>query len=418
MTDEKKLTPSFTTADVDYDRTIPFSKLNPAKLNHESLDRIEQNNLAGCYLEGHGVAENPDLAFKLFELAASKGLAIAQLNLARCYDRGIKIQENAKEAAKYYRLAADQGDPAAQNNLGLCYALGRGVEQNLEKAVHYYQLSARQGLVIAQLNLADCYNLGNGIQQNDQQAAKYFRLAADQGNHQAQKLLKELSTSASGLTKNPKEAARWYRLAAKKEKDLKTARYFQAQYVDIYHSKRGRADQKEVRLVAIDVIQKLEKTPLEDFKKWLIDVAHCYQLSYEEHSKNLTFTTGKERADKLIAKLRLPAEEKGYKTIHEILADKAFFGRTGGERYFSLQSIVCREMIDKFSPHHSGLEMPSAKEFIAWVAKQLSLSAALQSSKYSSQIPFFYEKKDRSLHNLKYDPLDALDELSSGLEMP
>ena len=62
----------------------------------------------------------PFKAFTLFRKAAEQGLAAAQNNLAICYYNGDGCADDFDEAVRYYQLAAEQGLLSAMTNLGEC----------------------------------------------------------------------------------------------------------------------------------------------------------------------------------------------------------------------------------------------------------------------------------------------------------
>lgn len=55
------------------------------------------------------------------EKAAQRGHATAQCNLAYCYEQGIGVAEDKTKAVEWYARAAEQEHPRAMCNLGLCY---------------------------------------------------------------------------------------------------------------------------------------------------------------------------------------------------------------------------------------------------------------------------------------------------------
>jgi len=96
-------------------------------------------------------------AFKHFQRAAQKGVAMSQYNVAYCYFTGDAIQRNKEEAVKWFKLAAEQGYTVAEYKLGSCYEIGSGIDINLEEAKKYYQRAATKGheAAIAALDLLE-----------------------------------------------------------------------------------------------------------------------------------------------------------------------------------------------------------------------------------------------------------------------
>ena len=71
-----------------------------------------------------------DEARHCYELAADKGLAVAQFNLGHLYDNGNCVEQDYDKARYENNLAADQGLDAAHFNLSHLYDIGRCVEQD------------------------------------------------------------------------------------------------------------------------------------------------------------------------------------------------------------------------------------------------------------------------------------------------
>mmetsp|Transcript_42301 Transcript_42301/g.103306 ORF Transcript_42301/g.103306 Transcript_42301/m.103306 type:complete len:573 (-) Transcript_42301:125-1843(-) len=84
---------------------------------------------------------------------ADQGDADAQYNLAVCYDEGKGVAQDLKEAAKWFQKAADQGDGDAQFSLGVCYHEGKGVAKDDAKAIELWTKSAKQDNADAQFIL-------------------------------------------------------------------------------------------------------------------------------------------------------------------------------------------------------------------------------------------------------------------------
>ncbi|HAM72148.1 MAG TPA: hypothetical protein DCM86_10940 [Verrucomicrobiales bacterium] len=108
-----------------------------------------QYRLAVCYLNGQGVAQDPDKATLFLRKAAEQGHAGAQDSLGVRYATGQGVPQNDTEAVKWFRRAAEQGHPVGQFNLGLAYAQGRGVPLDLVEAYSWFCLSAELGDTVA-----------------------------------------------------------------------------------------------------------------------------------------------------------------------------------------------------------------------------------------------------------------------------
>ena len=111
-----------------------------------------QENLAGLYYQGLGVAQDYGEAFKWFRLAAQAGEAPAERMLGVFYQDGYSVAPDSAEAAKWYRSAAEQGDVLAQQRLGYHYLSGLGVSKDYVEGYKWASLAAAQGDEISRKN--------------------------------------------------------------------------------------------------------------------------------------------------------------------------------------------------------------------------------------------------------------------------
>ena len=123
--------------------------------------------LGTMYLNGDGVQQNYDEAFRYLTRAASAGDTLAQNNLGYMYGTGKGVERDYYKAVKWYKEAAMQGDATAQNNMGFMYELGQGVEQDYNKAIEWYQKAAAQGYQLAQQNLERFYEAPSADSKNE-----------------------------------------------------------------------------------------------------------------------------------------------------------------------------------------------------------------------------------------------------------
>lgn len=122
---------------------------NTARIAAERGDREAQYQLALCYLNGNGVAQDIQEAVRWLSCAAEQGLAEAQDGLGVRFSVGDGVAQDDGEALKWFRRAAEQGYAVAQFNLALAYAQGRGAEVNMIEAYAWFCLCAEQGDVAA-----------------------------------------------------------------------------------------------------------------------------------------------------------------------------------------------------------------------------------------------------------------------------
>jgi TPR repeat protein len=137
-------------------------------------------NLANCFFNGEGVAENEFLGIYYLNRAKEFGNkdATASLDtlLANCRAEAEKTEpdsnalkllgnyyslfndeENQKRAFNYMLRAAQLGNLNAINNVGNSYRNGKGVEKDLARAIGLYKVASEKGNTIAIGNLANVY---------------------------------------------------------------------------------------------------------------------------------------------------------------------------------------------------------------------------------------------------------------------
>lgn len=109
--------------------------------NHDA-----QYQIGLMYLEGKGIAENPEDAAYWFRKAAQNGHAASQFEIGYCFANGIGVQPDARIAAEWFWRAAENGDPDAAFYLARMYRDGIGMTADTEKARKYYKIAADHGL--------------------------------------------------------------------------------------------------------------------------------------------------------------------------------------------------------------------------------------------------------------------------------
>lgn len=87
------------------------------------------------------------LAIHHFTKAAEFGNPIAMCELAEYYINGIGVEQNTDEAFRLLNTAAELGHGQAFMVMAECYENGIGVPCNLEYALHYYQQAANDELL-------------------------------------------------------------------------------------------------------------------------------------------------------------------------------------------------------------------------------------------------------------------------------
>ncbi|MFC1674031.1 tetratricopeptide repeat protein [Pseudomonadota bacterium] len=115
------------------------------------------NNIGMMYLNGEYVAQNREVAFKLF-LKASETHAQAKDNLAQCHEKGWGTPQDGDKAIAMYIKAGEQGYILGWHHLAQLYEQGRaGVPADLDKAVEWYIKAAEKSFTKSRRKLV---NLG------------------------------------------------------------------------------------------------------------------------------------------------------------------------------------------------------------------------------------------------------------------
>jgi len=113
------------------------------------------NNIGMMYLNGEYVAQNRDVAFKLF-LKASGDHAQAKDNLGQCYENAWGTDRDIEQAIKSYQLSGDDGYILGWFHLAQLYEKDYPKSpQNIDKAVKWYTKAALKKLTKARIRLAE-----------------------------------------------------------------------------------------------------------------------------------------------------------------------------------------------------------------------------------------------------------------------
>ena len=123
-----------------------------AKCFQKKGDIRGMHNLAVCYAEGKGVAQDYKKAIKLYEKAAKKNYIESQIELADMYIQGQGTKKDFKKAIKWLEKAAKQANVNASSAsdamylIATCYFYGgNGIKKDLVKAKEWMQKSAALG---------------------------------------------------------------------------------------------------------------------------------------------------------------------------------------------------------------------------------------------------------------------------------
>lgn len=97
-----------------------------------------------CYMNGHGVKKNMNLAAEFLLRATELGDAQSMYDIAIMYKEGAGIEQNSEKSLQWLQNAAKNNEPRAQALLGAYYLNGNILEKNPEKASVLLRASALQ----------------------------------------------------------------------------------------------------------------------------------------------------------------------------------------------------------------------------------------------------------------------------------
>lgn len=151
-----------------------------------------QNRMGELYLQGALITKDLEMAYELFQEAASVGYPPALHNLAKLYLHGAKphVQKNIDEAVAILQDIAAVFPPACVE-LGRCFEQGWGLEKNLYTAFRYYQEAAKWDIPVAQYELGRCFLLGIGHKPNRKSGLENLDKAAKNGCQEARVYLEK-----------------------------------------------------------------------------------------------------------------------------------------------------------------------------------------------------------------------------------
>lgn len=145
-----------------------------------SLDELLVNRLTNSSDSNEGAPLAPDV--NAICAAAERGDREGQYQLALCYLNGRGVAQDVQEAVRWLRCSAEQGLPEAQDGLGVRFSVGDGVVQDDLEALKWFRRAAEQGYAVAQFNLALAYAQGRGTEVDLIEAYAWFCLCAEQGD--------------------------------------------------------------------------------------------------------------------------------------------------------------------------------------------------------------------------------------------
>lgn len=147
--------------------------------------RAAQCVLGQMYLDGHGVACNPQTAYGWFHRAAVIGSLDARNMVGRCHELGWGVPVDHGEALSQYRRAADRGHAWAQYNVGCLLLYGEASRDHAE-AFRCFTAASVSGQPDARAKalglLGRCYEEGWGTSVDLAAAERCYVAAARAGD--------------------------------------------------------------------------------------------------------------------------------------------------------------------------------------------------------------------------------------------
>ena len=183
--------PATVYGDAELPVAIGSAKLREAAAGGDAAAAYE---IAQRFVDGRGVAANPEEAARWFERAAGKGLPPAQFRYASMLEKGQGVKKNLGQARKLYIAAAGKGHAKAMHNLAVLYAEGIDGKPDYATAAKWFLKAADHGVADSQYNLGILCARGLGTEKSFPDAYRWFSLAAAQGDREAAKKRDEIAT--------------------------------------------------------------------------------------------------------------------------------------------------------------------------------------------------------------------------------
>lgn len=165
-----------------------------------------------CLHGKHGVREDPEQAFTLFEYAASASLDQAKFMVGRMCFSGKGTVRNYERAVRMFLSSVNL--PSSKYYLYLCYWRGLGVAQNKEVALDYLLKSAVGGHVRAMHRMGECCRNGEGMAVDHKAARTWFAQSGQKQHYASYVSLGEMFFHGEGREKNEEKAVVLFHAAA------------------------------------------------------------------------------------------------------------------------------------------------------------------------------------------------------------
>jgi len=160
------------------------------------------------------LADDPARSVPLVQAAAAMGLAAGKVRLGRMMLEGSGLPQDRDAAFRWFWAAAEQDDVEAWNMVGRCFENGWGVPIDYRQAAHWFTRATEAGDAWAQYNLGHLFLNGLGVPRSAAAAVDLYRAASDQGHPRAMNLLGRCYEQGWGVPLDTGAAAHWYRRSA------------------------------------------------------------------------------------------------------------------------------------------------------------------------------------------------------------
>lgn len=157
---------------------------------------------------------SPQDVFSAVRDAAHAGHVHAQLALAQMYMEGKGVARDPQAALMWYSVAASNGNGTAMNMVGRCHELGEGTAANPALAAAWYRRAAESGLEWGMYNLANLLATGRGVARDPDRALALYTRAAHLGHAKSMNLLARHLEEGIGTASDPQAALAWYKRSA------------------------------------------------------------------------------------------------------------------------------------------------------------------------------------------------------------
>ena len=141
-------------------------------------------NLAICYQQGDGIAQNDSIANLWMLKSAGNGWVDAQYQMSYNYAAGKGIKQDYTQAFHWTEQCALQHDPDCMFNMAICYQRGIGTPENTDSMVSWtirlallpnpVDLRLSGKITAARLNLAKMYMNGTNVPRNLERSYMWF----------------------------------------------------------------------------------------------------------------------------------------------------------------------------------------------------------------------------------------------------